>query len=84
MHQGRLTLADGLWFAQEHAKVEAVVDIATLVRAHYNASCPLPDQPNSLCQHRHHCMRPAEPKDQAGRIWKNLNNSEFCGRRRAP
>lgn len=30
--QGRLTMADGLWFAQEHAKVEAVIDIATLVR----------------------------------------------------
>jgi leucyl aminopeptidase len=31
--EGRLTLADGLWFAQEHAKVEAVVDIATLTGA---------------------------------------------------
>jgi Cytosol aminopeptidase family, catalytic domain len=30
--QGRLTLADGLWYAQEHCKVEAAVDIATLVR----------------------------------------------------
>ena len=30
--QGRLTMADGLWFAQEHGKVEAVIDIATLVR----------------------------------------------------
>ena len=29
--EGRLTLADGLWFAQTEGHVEAVVDIATLV-----------------------------------------------------
>ena len=28
--EGRLTLADALWYAQEHAKVESVIDIATL------------------------------------------------------
>ena len=37
--QGRLTMADGLWFAQEHGKVEAVIDIATLVRPVVWASC---------------------------------------------
>jgi leucyl aminopeptidase len=28
--EGRLTLADALWYAQEHAKVQSVIDIATL------------------------------------------------------
>lgn len=31
--EGRLTLADALWFAQEKCKVSAVVDIATLTGA---------------------------------------------------
>ena len=31
--EGRLTLADALWYAQEHAKVESVIDIATLTGA---------------------------------------------------
>ena len=31
--EGRLTLADALWFAQEKCKVQAVVDIATLTGA---------------------------------------------------
>ena len=31
--EGRLTLADALWYAQEHAQVEAVIDIATLTGA---------------------------------------------------
>lgn len=31
--EGRLTLADALWFAQEKCKVQKVVDIATLTGA---------------------------------------------------
>jgi leucyl aminopeptidase len=31
--EGRLTLADALWFAQEKCGVEAVVDVATLTGA---------------------------------------------------
>ena len=31
--EGRLTLADALWYAQEHAKVYSVIDIATLTGA---------------------------------------------------
>lgn len=31
--EGRLTLADALWFAQEKCGVQAVVDIATLTGA---------------------------------------------------
>jgi leucyl aminopeptidase len=31
--EGRLTLADGMWFAQEKCGAEAVVDIATLTGA---------------------------------------------------
>ena len=31
--EGRLTLADALWYAQEHAKVQSVIDIATLTGA---------------------------------------------------
>lgn len=31
--EGRLTLADALWFAQEKCGVQAVVDVATLTGA---------------------------------------------------
>ena len=31
--EGRLTLADALWYAQEKCSVQAVVDIATLTGA---------------------------------------------------